>query len=119
VATLLPYIKSGQVRPIVLLSDNRTDILPTVSTVVEEGYKNMVMPDYWVGLAAPPNTSIKIIDQLNHSVNTSMNNLKVKSYMKERGLMLKSMTPSESTKQITQEIDYWREFVKKNNIKIE
>jgi tripartite-type tricarboxylate transporter receptor subunit TctC len=119
VTTLLPYIKSGQVRPIVLLTDKRLDLLPTIPTVIEEGYKDMTMPNFWVGLAAPANTPVSIIDQLNHDMIESMNTPKVKSYMSDRGLILVSSTPEQTAEQVSQEIEYWKKFIKTQNIKLE
>jgi tripartite-type tricarboxylate transporter receptor subunit TctC len=120
VATLLPYIQSGQVKPLVVLStDKRLELLPNVPTVTEENLSEMKMPGFWVGLAAPAGTSKNIVDRLNYAMNASMSTSTVKSYMLERGLILEITTPEQATEQVNREVDWWSTFIQDKNIKIE
>src|SRR5690606_22217501 len=49
VSTSLPFVRSGKVRPLVVLTDERIETLPDVPTGEEAGLKDFVMP-LWYGM---------------------------------------------------------------------
>jgi tripartite-type tricarboxylate transporter receptor subunit TctC len=55
VPVLLPHIRSGKLRALVLTSATRSAALPDVPTTAEAGYAN-VTSDNWYGLVAPAAT---------------------------------------------------------------
>ena len=72
-AIALPFISTGQVRPLAVTSKTRSASLPDVPTMHEAG-----LPGYdissWYGLLAPAGTSPEIVSRLNTAV---LNALKV------------------------------------------
>ncbi len=59
---ILPNIKAGQLRPLVIASNTRSPLLPDVPTTAEEGYGD-VTGSAWNGIVAPAGTPKAIIDK--------------------------------------------------------
>lgn len=63
IATSSPFVKSGKMRPIALLGRDKTDLLPGLKTVAEQG-----LPDYdyatWTGLLGPAGMPSTVVDRL-------------------------------------------------------
>ena len=61
--TGLPYVKSGKLKPVVIVSNERSSFLPGMKTVAEQGY-----PDFeysaWEGILAPAATPAPIVNKL-------------------------------------------------------
>ncbi len=66
-ATLLPHLASGKMRPLAVTSKDRSPILPNVPTIAEAG-----VPGYeavaWYGLFAPAGTPKEIVDKIQKEV---------------------------------------------------
>jgi tripartite-type tricarboxylate transporter receptor subunit TctC len=62
IGAILPHIKAGKVRPVVVSGENRSRFLPDVPTFVEEGYD--VRPQPWFGLFVPAQTPRPIINRI-------------------------------------------------------
>lgn len=67
-ATQVPQIKAGRVRPIVVTSASRSSILPDVPTVAESGFPGF-SDHTWFSFFAPVGTSPAIVNKLNAEVN--------------------------------------------------
>jgi len=63
VASILPLIKQGKVRPLVVLSEKRVPNLPAVPTSTEAGFPNFKM-SIWYAMFAPAGTPRDIISKL-------------------------------------------------------
>jgi len=118
VTTVLPHIRSGKLRPLIVLSDKRVDVLPDVPTAKEEGLNGMSM-DFWVGVAAPKGTPKVIIDKLNKDINSAMGTPSGRAQLLEMGLVPEVTTPEQATKLVNDEIDRWTALIKAQNIKPE
>jgi len=60
-------IKNGQLRPIAILTQKRSQLLPDVPTIAELGYPELVV-DTWYGVLAPAGTKQEIIDKLHSEI---------------------------------------------------
>ena len=49
----VPYFKSGQLVPLAVTSANRSPLVPDVPSVVEAGYRKLVLDNFF-GLSGPP-----------------------------------------------------------------
>src|SRR3546814_12547601 len=68
VASLLPQIRSGKVRALAVVADERSPALPDVPTFVESGFKTINQTIWW-GLMAPGQTPDDVIAPLNAALN--------------------------------------------------
>ena len=75
--TVLPHVKSGKLRPLMLLNDQRTQLLPDVPSAPEAGMPKMVML-FWLGYAAPAGTPPAIVARLNKDIIANATELKAR-----------------------------------------
>jgi tripartite-type tricarboxylate transporter receptor subunit TctC len=71
IPSTLGFIRAGQVRPIVVMSDQRSPLLPNVPTAVEEGYPAATM-QFWMGIVGPKGMPPAIVDKLNAAMRAAM-----------------------------------------------
>ncbi len=67
VASVLPQIRAGRVRPLAVLAENRVPTLPGVPTSKEAGVDDFVMP-IWYAMFAPVATPRDIVLRLNQEI---------------------------------------------------
>ena len=63
VSTALPHIRTGKVRPLAVLTEQRIPMLPQVPTGIEAGVAGFTMP-LWYGMFAPAGTPREIVSRL-------------------------------------------------------
>jgi tripartite-type tricarboxylate transporter receptor subunit TctC len=85
VASVLPLINAGKVRPLVVLSENRLATLPNVPTSKEAGFPKFQM-SIWYGMFAPAGTSREIIMKLNREVLKGMEGKEAREKMAAGGI---------------------------------
>ena len=71
VASILPQIRSGKVRPLAVLAERRVTALPDVPTSKEAGVEEFVMP-IWYAMFAPAATPRDIVLRLNREINRAL-----------------------------------------------
>ena len=67
----LPYIKTGKLHPVGVLSDKRAVSAPDIPTLREGGVSNVVL-SAWIGLLVPAKTPQPIVDRLSRSVKSML-----------------------------------------------
>ncbi len=118
VTTVLPHIKSGKLRPLMVLSNTRSQVLPDVPSSKEEGLPEMAM-DFWVGFSAPAGTPQPIIEKLNRDINAVLNLPEVKKRSADMGLTTVASSQSAAAQQVESEIKRWSALIKQQGIKSE
>ena len=71
----LPYIHSGQVNGIAILTAKRSPLVPELPTMTEAGVPGLEI-DGWIGLFAPAKTPPEVIARLQHTIEDAMPELK-------------------------------------------
>jgi tripartite-type tricarboxylate transporter receptor subunit TctC len=107
----LPYLKSGKLTALALMSDKRSALIADVPTMREAGIPNMVMQT-WIGLLAPAATPRALVDQLNRQVHAILQSEEVKKQLYEIGMEMAPTTPEQFQQIIAQEIALHAELVK-------
>lgn len=67
ISTALPWIRSGRVRPLVVVSEKRSTLLPDVPTLTEAGVAD-APTDSWMGLAGPPGLPVAVVKRLHQAL---------------------------------------------------
>jgi tripartite-type tricarboxylate transporter receptor subunit TctC len=67
----IQHIRSGKARPIAVLSDKRSPLLPEVPTFAEAGYPEATLR-FWFGLHGPANMPAAIVQKLNDTLNAAL-----------------------------------------------
>lgn len=113
----LPFIKTGQLKPLGVTSKTRISQLPDTPTFAESG-----MPDYdanvWFGIVAPANTPDDIVQLLNKEIVDIIRSEPIDSKLKEMGLNPVGSTAEEFQSLLDEEEKKWAEVIKNANIKL-
>ena len=109
-STALPHIKSGALKPLATLAEQRTTALPDVPTVRELGFPNMELRG-WNGFFAPARTPEPVIARLNQEIARAAQHPEVQRRLVEVGAEPIGSTPTELGEVVRQQIDKVRPLV--------
>jgi tripartite-type tricarboxylate transporter receptor subunit TctC len=105
-ATVLPYVKQGRLRPIAVANPRRSAALPDIPTIAEAG-----VPGYaasaWYGVFAPKGTPPQIVSQLNKAINAVVAQPKVRAELLALGAEPAPMSAEEFKKFVAGESAKW------------
>ena len=118
VPALIGYIRAGQMRAVAVASAQRSDVLPQVPTVVEEGYPGLVASP-WFAMMAPAKTPRPIVERLNRELVAIMRSDDMKQRLQAAGANPMWSTPEECGTFIAAEIDRWARVIRESGAKIE
>ena len=110
-----PYIKSGQMRPLMVTSKNRVPILPDVPTAAECGLDDFEIISF-IGLYGPPGLPAEIVQKSNEALNSALKDQKVRDAIIERGDEPGGSTPEELARLTLDQYNLWGAVVKANDI---
>jgi tripartite-type tricarboxylate transporter receptor subunit TctC len=113
----IEHIRSGKLRALAVGTEARSDQLPNVPTVGEflPGFEASA----FVAIGAPKNTPTEIIDRLNHEINASLADPKIKARLAELGGTAFVGSPADFGKLIADETEKWGKVIRAANIKPE
>ncbi|MBR0682453.1 tripartite tricarboxylate transporter substrate binding protein [Roseomonas eburnea] len=118
VASALPHIREGRVKPIALCSARRVPQLPEVPTIAET-----LVPGYeaagWSGLVAPAGTPAEIIRRINADVVAVLRDPAISGRIAQMGAVADPGTPEDYAAFIRNEIAKWREVARAANVRLE
>ncbi|MBI2768991.1 MAG: tripartite tricarboxylate transporter substrate binding protein [Burkholderiales bacterium] len=89
----VPYFKSGQLVPLAVTSANRSPLVPDVPSVVEAGYRKLVLDNFF-GLSGPPKMPADVVARLNSACNEVLAQADVKQKMAELGIATSPVSPA-------------------------
>lgn len=81
----VPFFRTGQIVPLAVTSANRSPLVPDVPSVVEFGYRKLVLDNFF-GLSGPPRMPADIVARLNTACNEILAQADVKKKMLELGV---------------------------------
>jgi tripartite-type tricarboxylate transporter receptor subunit TctC len=99
-----PFLASGKLRAVAVTSPRRSELMPAVPTVAEQGYAGYSM-DQWHGLLAPAATPPAIVARLNKAVAAIMNRPDTRQALMQLGYSPTASTPAEFQALIDTDID--------------
>jgi tripartite-type tricarboxylate transporter receptor subunit TctC len=111
------YVRAGTLRGLGVTTATRSELLPDIPTVGEfvPGFE----ASSWVGVGAPRNTPVEIVDELNKEINAALADPKIKARLADLGGTVLAGSPAEFGKLIAEETEKWAKVVKFANIKPE
>ena len=110
-ASVVPHIRSGQVRALAVTTLKRTAVLPELATVDELGLKGFDATT-WHGLVAPAHVSEEVIATLHRATVEALNDTTVRKSLTDLGVDIVGSTPAEFDAYIKAEIPKWTAIVK-------
>lgn len=115
-SVVAPFIKSGQLRALLVTSDKRTPAFPDVPTAAEAGLKDFSILSF-IGLYGPPGLPADVAAKANAALNTALKDPAVTKGMLDRGDEPGSGS-AEQLRALTQaQYKTWGEVVKARNIR--
>jgi len=110
-ASVVPHIRSGQVRALAVTTLKRTAVLPELATVDELGLKGFDATT-WHGLVAPSHVSKDVIATLYRATVEALGDDAVRKSLGDLGVDIVGSTPEEFAAYIKAEVPKWTAIVK-------
>lgn len=110
-AAVLPLIKDGRVRPLVVSSSTRSPDLPDVPTMAESGLPRLTR-GFWTGLLGPAGTPAEIVSKLNAEINASLATPYLQASLAKLGYEPKLGSPQDFADLLAEEIETWKAAAK-------
>lgn len=114
--TAAPFVRSGQMKMLAVMSPERSPAFPNAPTLKEAGYPNVHVAA-WFGLFAPAGTPAEIIARLNAEVNAMLALPEVKEMLRKQGLNAHGGSPEELANTLKAELARWPRVVASAGIK--
>jgi tripartite-type tricarboxylate transporter receptor subunit TctC len=118
VASALPHIRSGKVRPIAVTAAARVPQLPDVPTIAESGYPGFEGVG-WSGIQLPAGTPREIVERVSADIQKVLADPQFRERIVERGAIPDPRTPQAYTEFIRVEIEKWKDVAKAANVKLD
>jgi tripartite-type tricarboxylate transporter receptor subunit TctC len=103
-SSAMPFLASGKLRALAVTSPRRSDLMPSVPTVAEQGFAGFSL-DQWHGLLVPAATPPAVIAKLNAAVAAIMNRADTRQALLQLGYSPTASTPAEFQALIDTDID--------------
>jgi tripartite-type tricarboxylate transporter receptor subunit TctC len=117
-AVALPLIKSGKVKVLATSSSQRLKELPDVPTLQELGFTELVA-DGWMGLFAPANTPVPIVQHLNQALTSVLASPEVTEKLSTRGIVVQPVTPDQYRRKLELEMKRWQRVAEAADVSLE
>jgi len=113
----VPYFKSGQIVPLAVTSANRSPLVPDVPSVVEFGYRRLVLDNFF-GLSGPPKMPADVVARLNAACNEILAQADVKKRMVDLGITASPASPATFTAYVREQVSQLAPTVKGAGVKL-
>ena len=118
-ASSLPHIKTGRIKPLAITTDKRRPELPNVPTTAESGFPG-VGTNAWNGLFAPAGIPKPLLQKIHADVVKVMESPDMKASLEKVFMsVVVNKSPGEFQQFVLQEIKDWGKIVIENDIKVE
>ncbi|MCX7263394.1 MAG: tripartite tricarboxylate transporter substrate binding protein [Burkholderiales bacterium] len=118
VTTMTEQVKAGKVKAVGTTGRVRSDVLPDVPTLNENGVAGYEAT-IWLGLMAPKGTPKAIVDRLNEAVSKISSQADVKQQWAKQGAVPIILNPTQFDKYLQDDIAKWATVIKTANIKLD
>jgi tripartite-type tricarboxylate transporter receptor subunit TctC len=115
-SVVAPFIKSGQLRALLVTSDKRVPAFPDVPTATEAGLKDFSILSF-IGLYGPPGLSPDIVKKANSALNAALKDPSIVKGITDRGDEPGGGTAEQLGALTRSQYKTWGDVVKANNIR--
>jgi len=117
-ASALPHIERGALKPLAVLSAKRNTRLPNVPTLTEVGLKGFDV-EGWIGIFAPAGIPRPLLVTINAAFNASLNTPEVQQRIAAIGAEPVGMTPEEFERILKRDMQRFGAIIKEVGIKLD
>jgi tripartite-type tricarboxylate transporter receptor subunit TctC len=118
VATALPHIRAGNLKPLAVTGEKRHPLLPEVPTFKELGYAKLDALT-WYGVVGPARLPPAVVSKLNTEINKILNSPDFKEKLASEGVETMPMSPGEFGAYIAQDIAQWTRVAHESHVKLD
>jgi tripartite-type tricarboxylate transporter receptor subunit TctC len=108
---VLPHIQSGKLRSLAIVGRERSQFLPDVPTMIQQGYDQIALQE-WLGWFLPANTPPDIVARLNGLVKEGLAPADTVASLAKSALVPRHVTPGEFASLLKSDYDRWAQIVK-------
>jgi tripartite-type tricarboxylate transporter receptor subunit TctC len=117
-ASVMPHVKAGNVRPLAVNAPQRSPLLPEVPTLAEAG-----LPEFdrytWFGMFAPAGTPPEVVRRLQTEVAAALKAPDLRERFDAVGAEPVGSTPEQFVERIRSDSVKWSEVIKAGNVKVQ
>jgi tripartite-type tricarboxylate transporter receptor subunit TctC len=115
ITSALPLVQNGKLRPLVVLVDRRSPLLPDVPTIAEAGLGSVDVRK-WLGVLAPAATPAPIVERLNRALAGILGEPGVREWMDRQGFEVAGGSAAAFGRVLADDEAKWRDTVRRLNI---
>jgi tripartite-type tricarboxylate transporter receptor subunit TctC len=116
-SVVIPFVKSGKLKALVVTGDQRAPAIPEVPTVIESGFPELIYHG-WGAFFAPPGTPRSIIDAFSAAVIRANATEAIQKISHEMGTEPISSTPDQCAEYVRAEIAKWLPVIKATGVRL-
>ena len=117
-ASVMPYIKAGKIRPLAMTTRTRTPGLPNVPTMIESGYKDFEIST-WIGILAPAATPRDVVTKLRTEIVRIIALPDVRQRFEDLGIEPVGDTPEQFAQHIRSELAKYQKVAQKAGARVD
>jgi tripartite-type tricarboxylate transporter receptor subunit TctC len=117
-AGILPHVKTGKVKALVVTSRQRFPGAPDVPTAAEEGLTDLEL-EFWIGALAPAGTPPALIARLNREITDILQTPEMRSVLFAQGAEAAPGTPKEFGDFISSESARMKKLIEATGMRVE
>jgi tripartite-type tricarboxylate transporter receptor subunit TctC len=118
VGPLMPQVRSGLAKSIVVTAKERIPAASDVQTMAEQGVPDFVSGT-WAGIIAPAGTPKEIVDRVSAEAKKALADPALQAKLVEQGIVAVGSTPEEFRSFVAEEIARWGKVIPDAGIKME
>jgi tripartite-type tricarboxylate transporter receptor subunit TctC len=116
--SVVPFVKSGKLKALVLTDNKRWAALPEVPSAKEAGVPDLIVIT-WNGVLAPAGVPDAVVAKLNADITTVANSLDMKERMKAQAAEIATTTPDEFAAMLRNDFAKWSKIIKQAGMRAE
>ena len=105
-----PYLQSGKLRMLALLSARRSAAFPQVPTLIELGMPGLEVKT-WYGVFAPGGTPAPVVEKINTAINSLLKLPDIQEALAKQGMNVGGGSPESFGNLVKAELERWRHVV--------
>ena len=118
VGSAVPLAKDGRLRPLAVLLQRRSPLLPDVPTIDEAG-ASAVTVRHWAGVFGPARLPREVVTRLNREINIALEKPDVIEQLQRQGYFVEASTPEGLAAINRDDLALWRRLVREAGIPLE
>jgi tripartite-type tricarboxylate transporter receptor subunit TctC len=113
----IEYVRAGALRALAIMSATRSPALPEIPVMAD--FVPGLEASLWLGMVAPKNTPVVIVERLNKEINAALANPTMKMRLPTLAQRVVPRSPTEFGKFIADETEKWGKVVKAAGIRVD